>query len=38
MIKFAMRMLTGRENADVSVGWKLQHVAGTIVDKRKIEN
>jgi hypothetical protein len=33
-----MVVLTGRENADITVGWKLQPTAETVVGKRQREN
>jgi hypothetical protein len=38
MVKSGMRMLTGRENADVTIGWKLQAATGIVVSERKREN
>jgi hypothetical protein len=43
MIKSGMRVLIGREKVDVTVvdvavAWKLQPVAGIVVDKREREN
>jgi hypothetical protein len=33
MVKSGMVAMTRRENADVTVGWKLQSTAETVVDK-----
>jgi hypothetical protein len=38
MFKFEMMVLTGRENANVTVGWMLQSVAETVVDERERES
>jgi hypothetical protein len=38
MVKSGTRMLTGRENADVTIGWKLQAATGIVVSERKREN
>jgi hypothetical protein len=35
IVKFEMVVLTVREKVDVTVGWKLQPTAGTIVDEMK---
>jgi hypothetical protein len=38
MDKFRMRVLTGRENTEVAVGWKLQPAVGTVVGERERES
>jgi hypothetical protein len=38
MVKSRMVVLTGRENADMPVGWKLQPAAGTIVSEKERES
>jgi hypothetical protein len=38
MVKSEIVMLTGKEKTDVTVGWKLQPVAGTVVGEREREN
>jgi hypothetical protein len=35
MVKSGIVLLTGREKADVAVGWKLQSAAGTVVSERE---
>jgi hypothetical protein len=38
MVKYRMRVLTGRKKTDVAVGWMLQPTAGAVVDEREREN
>jgi hypothetical protein len=38
MVKSGMVVLTGRENADMTVGWKVQPAAGTIVSEKERES
>jgi hypothetical protein len=38
MVKSGMVMLTGRENIDVAMGWKIQPAAGIIVGERERES
>jgi hypothetical protein len=38
MVKSGMVVLTEREKSDMTVCWKLQPAAGTIMDKREREN
>jgi hypothetical protein len=35
MVKSEIVLLTGREKADVAVGWKLQPATGTVVGERE---
>jgi hypothetical protein len=38
MVKSRMMVLTGREKANVAVGWKLQPAAGTVVGDSERES
>jgi hypothetical protein len=38
MVKSVMVVLTERKKADVTMGWKLQPTAETVVDEREGEN
>jgi hypothetical protein len=38
MVKSGMVVLTGRENVDVGMGWKVQPAVGIIMGERKREN